>query len=395
MPQQERYLGNQADPMLAPHQPESLQELATYLSGNIREKSWRLEQQGKQVDIYGPDWCRENADLAGQLHADMIVATYGSTYALPNKDPEANRVAIEQGSLDVYLMAIDDRVTGTACLVNMGDGRAELGRSASLGKSSNTIIQDLRILDWLTNPETAEKYHTLFTTLRSAPDRFIDEPDGEFVMRGGQAVTEHWRKFPGLVVNGFGPLYLKHGMLEQFTLASLSRNRIAADRPLYIDDESHRTFVAAWHEEYDIETPAFTEASQPDTELTFQAHYPPQESGLTGFVHADIVISDHEGAGPLVRSLEEVEMVGSPFTQIVLPVDVDTRSVQAELKAAGYKVFGYQPATDGKDRPSLVLGKLTGKVQVVPTHWDHAGTPNPFWKNPVLIESAAATARSW
>lgn len=152
------------------------------------------------------------------MHSEVIVATYGSTYALPNKDPEANRIAIEGGDLDLYLMITNGEVTGTSCLVNTGDGKAELGRSASIGRTGNSIIQDLRILDWLINPEASTKYHTLFTTLRSAPDRTIDDLNGNFVMRGGQAVTEHSNtsdcKSDGIRLRGFESLSLHHKTIK-------------------------------------------------------------------------------------------------------------------------------------------------------------------------------------
>ncbi|HEY1064060.1 MAG TPA: hypothetical protein VGE30_02050, partial [Candidatus Saccharimonadales bacterium] len=206
-------------------QSERLQPLLDYIAISINTKMAALEAEGKTVKVYGPEWCYDNPDRAGQMHADVIVGAYGSTYALPNKNPDANAAALRANSLDMYLMEVDGEVTGTTCLVDMGNGIAELGRSASQGRTGNSIIQDLRIFDWLTNEATAQKYHTLFTTLRTAPDREIPVDDGQtFTMRGGQAVTEHWKKFPGLTVNGFAPLYLKQGKLEQFSHATLTRS---------------------------------------------------------------------------------------------------------------------------------------------------------------------------
>ena len=393
-PQLEALQSSTQIPELAAIHPESLAPLATYLADNIRAKAERLEGEGRAIGILDPEWCRENPAEAGRLHADVIVGTYGSTYALPNKDPEANRQAIEAGNLDVYLMTVDDRVTGTACLVNMGDGRAELGRSASVGRSGNSIIQDLRILDWLTNPDTAEKYHALFTTLRSAPDRVIDDVDGDFVMRGGQAVTEHWRKFPGLTVNGFGPLYLKHGRLEQFTIASLSRDTLDPSRPLYVAETEATTLINSWHDQYRAPRPELNGRAEHDgAQLGFAAHYPPAESGLTELVHADIVASSDNGAKPLVECLAEVDEAGSPFAQIVMPIDRDTRSLQAALQEGGYQAFGYQPAGEHTDA-ALLYGKVRPGVEVVPTHWSHDQLPNPFWQDGLHV-TAEAIAQRW
>lgn len=396
MPKMETLLRHTQNPELAEIQPEALAPLALHLTEKIRTKTDRLEGEGKTVGVLDPDWCRENPIEAGRLHAEVIMGTYGNTYALPNKDPEANRQAIESGNLDVYFMTIDGEVTGTTCLVNMGDGRAELGRSASIGGSGNTIIQDLRILDWLTNPEAAEKYHTLFTTLRSAPDRTIQDVDSDFVMRGGQAITEHWRKFPGLAVNGFGPLYLKHGALEQFTLASISRNELDPTRPLYLEDAAAVALVGRWHEQYQLPQPQEGELLEygDETPIHFAAHYPPQESGLTGLVHADIVTANGEHARPLSECLEDVDGAGSPFTQIVMPIDVDTRSLQASLAQNGYQVFGYQPANEASSA-ALLYGKVREGVAVVPTHWSDTQQPNPFWQDEYLQATSEEITRRW
>ncbi|HSX32780.1 MAG TPA: hypothetical protein VLF91_00365 [Candidatus Saccharimonadales bacterium] len=382
-------------PELASVHPESLAPLADYLVDNIRAKTAALGAEGRTIGILDPDWCRTNPAEAGKLHADVIIGTYGSTYALPNKDPEANRAAIESGDLDVYLMTLDGQVTGTACMVNTHDGRAELGRSASIGKSGNTIIQDLRILDWLINSDTANKYHTLFTTLRSAPDRLIDGGEEDFVMRGGQAVTEHWRKFPGLHVNGVGPLYLKHGALEQFTVASITRANLHPEKPLFIYDEQDQNFIRHWHDEYQLPHPTVpTHEDQGGNFLTFASHYPPAESGLTDLVHADTVVTDDEHAKSLYEALAEVDAAGSPFSQVVLPIDRDTRVLQAALKQAGYQVFGYQPASDIYSA-ALLFGRVRPGTEVVPTHWQHQEANHPFWQNPKLHAVSHAVSRQW
>lgn len=378
---------------LAENQPERLTPLMTYLAEKIREKTADLEAQGKTIEVMDPEWCRQNPAEAGRMHAEVIIGTYGSTYALPNKDPLANEQAIQSGNLDVYLMRVNGQLTGTTCLVDTGDGYAELGRSASVGRSGNTIIQDLRIFDWLINSDTADKYHTLFTTLRSAPDRTIDDVDGDFIMRGGQAVTEHWRKFPGLTVNGFGPLYLKHGKLEQFTCASISRNEMINDKPLYITDQSAHMLVNNWHDHYGFSRPPISPETQQTDSFGFEAHYPPIESGLTELVHADIIVGNNAPKN-LDICLDEVNQAGSPFTQIVLPIDRDTCDLQTMLSQKGYQVFGYRPATNRTDA-TLLYGKVRSGVPVVPSHWSQTKAANPFWKTSGLHEAAEAIAAKW
>ena len=373
---------------------EFLSPLAEHLQSNIFRKVSDLLSQGLTVEFYDPDWCRENPKEAGRLHADVIIKTYGKTYALPNKDPEANSQAIAQGGLDIYLMLLDGDVVGTTCLVDNGDGRAELGRSASLGKVGNSIIQDLRILDWITNSDTNAKYHSLFATLRNAPDRFIDDVDGEFTMRGGQGVTEHWKKFPGLIISGFGPLYLKHGMLEQFSIATLSRLEFDQTRPLFISDTEAEEFVRAWHENYGFAEPLVNiQVRDEHNELPkFETHYPPEETGLTELVHADI-IATNDGMD-IEAAVKVAEIAKSPFTQIVLPIDKDTRAIQVLLKNKGFQIFGYQPAYTNFP-PSLLYGRVYPGVEVVATFWDHDKTLNPLWNSFNLSKLAERISESW
>ncbi len=375
------------------HEKPQLIALAVHLKQNIQTKINTFREQGDQISILTPDWCRENTEQAGRLHADVILQTYGSTYALPNKDPLANKAAIEEGNLDVYLLVNGPNVVGTACMVNMGDGRAELGRSASLGRVGGGVILDLRILDWLTNPDTSQKYHTLFTTLRNAPDRIIEEADGSvFTMRGGQSVSAHWKKFPGVMVHGFAPLYLKHGALEQFSCASITRQELAPNVPLYIAAEQDASFIQDWHENYGLEQPIFEEYAAV-TQLGFEAHYPPTESGITHLMHADIVANQNIGVD-LFEMLEDVDQAGCPFTQIVLPIDVDSRSLQHELTGRGYQAFGYQPAY-ATQSPVLLLGKVKSGTDVVPTFWADGPDANPFWHNDSLNQHAARIANGW
>lgn len=380
---------------LAQTHSEDLSDLLFHLLENHQRRLSKIDSIGQNIRVLDPDWCRENPAEAGQMHANVIVATYGSTYALPNKDPTANEEAINTGNLDLYLLLADELAVGTACLVNMGQGRAELGRSASFGNVGNTLIQDLRIIDWLTSPTTSVKYHTLFTTLRSAPDRVIDEDGQSFIMRGGQGVTEHWRKFPHVYVNGVAPLYFKHKMLEQFTCAYISSNSMERQPELYVASRDDVWFIEAWHEEYNLEEPQFTDrldaSSAPS--FTFTAHFPPPESGLTDLVHADIVFDSQSGDN-IERALDDAREAGSPFCQIVLPIEYDTLAEQEYLDDNGYRVFGYQPA-DSQNAASLLYGKVKDGVQVVPTFWDADALPNPFWRNNKLQEWAEKVAHSW
>ena len=380
---------------VAPGQ-ESLAPLATYLITKIQNKLTELESRKHSVNIYDPDWCRENSVIAGELHAGVIVSTYGTTYALPNKDPQKNTEAINNGNLDIYLLEVDGEPVGTACLVDMGDGRAELGRSASIGNAGNSIIQDMRILDWIVNPITSRKYHTLFATLRTAPDRIIDDKDGQFTMRGGQGVTEHWRKFPGLVINGFGPLYLKHGRLEQFGIATLTNLEITQSSSIYVNLEQDLEFINGWHENYCIAFPTLQAKNEMSgaNSLKFQAHYPPKESGLTHLVHADIVTSEDDTAVDINEAISQADMAGSPFSQVVLPIDSDTRQIQKKLHELGYQAFGYYPAYTGQS-PALIYGKVLNGVGVVPTFWQKEGSTNPLWLSESLRRSGDRIGSKW
>jgi hypothetical protein len=380
--------------LAAPHPPE-LQPLLDHIAANIDRHVSALAAEHKTLEVYGPDWCRDESVTAGAWHAEVIVDAYGSTYALPNKDPIANQSALRDGALDMYLMRVAGELTGTTCLVKLGDGRAELGRSASRGKARNGIIQDLRIFDWLVNPDAAARYHTLVTTLRSAPDRTIDEADGStFVMRGGQAVTEHWRKFPTLQVNGFAPLYFKHGALEQFSCASLTRNKARSSAPIYVEKSAALTMVAAWHDEYGLAHPDVQTAEGVEPTLRFEAHFPPAESGLTNLVHADIVVSRADHALSLDECLKATVEAGSPFVQVVLPIDQDTRSYQASLEAQGFQVFAYENHTDVSGA-HLLYGQVAAGNPVVPTEWDETGVANPFWKSAGLADFARQSALRW
>ena len=382
---------------LAEAQPERMQPLLDHVADSIAQKAALLEQSGQSFEVFGPEWCYDNPDEAGKLHADVIIGAYGATYALPNKDPATNAAALRDRKLDMYLMAINGEVTGTTCLVNMGNGVAELGRSASRGRTSNSIIQDLRIFDWLTNDQTAQQYHSLFTTLRTAPNRHIPDASGEaFVMRGGQAVTEHWRKFPTLTVSGFAPMYLKQGKLEQFSYATLTNAEYDPHSPIYVGNEQTAEFVRHWHDHYNLALPEMKNSGEePEEPGAFAVHYPPQESGLTGLVHADIEAAAREESDKSLQDcIAEADQAGSPVTQILLPITHNTLAEQSYLQREGFVVYGYVPATN-RQEARLLYSRVRPGTHVVPTAWNHHGESNPFWKHDGMEQAALAVEAAW
>jgi len=390
------FIGAGQEVQLSSAHGDELTPLKEHLEGNIKAKIEDATSVNDDILVLDADWCRDHSEEAGSLHANIIVEAYGPTYALPNKNPEANTIAIENGELDLYLMKTNGVLTGTACMVDNGDGRAELGRAASLGRARNTIIQDLRLLNWLNRDDVAEKYHTLFATLRSAPDRPITVDDGlDFVMRGGQAVTEHWRKFPGLRLYGVAPLYLKAEKLEQFSYAAVTRTILRNEVSLFIDDEQHREFVSEWHAQYQLSSPEWRNAEQTGKtkDGSYEVHYPPLETGLTEFVHADIVQAQSQTNKTVEECVEEAVEVGSPFIQVEVPVENDTSQMQSDLMDNGFMLYGYKPPTSHEEA-SLLFGRLREGVSVVPTAWDAEGKPNPFW-NSVLGKIASNISGSW
>ena len=378
---------------------EELVKLNDHLIENIKLRLDDAKSVGDEIYVMDADWCRENSEQAGKLHADIIIEAYGPTYALPNKDPDANTAAIEKGELDLYLMKTNGVLTGTACMVDAGDGRAELGRAASLGRARNTIIQDLRLVNWLNNDETADRFHTLFATLRSAPDRPVALDDGsEFTMRGGQAVTEHWKKFPGLRVYGIAPLYLKANKLEQFSYVAVARTVMRNEVELFIQDDDHKEFVTEWHHEYGLSLPRWRsksdDSANESSEMAYEVHYPPQITGLTEYVHADIVkATEPKTPKTMETCVEEAVTVGSPFIQVEVPVESDTLPMQTDLIENGFKLYGYKPPTD-LEEASLLFGRLRTGVSVVPTAWDSQDVPNPIWDGK-LGKISRTISRSW
>lgn len=363
--------------VLAQAMPPRMQGLLDHLRGKMKHTLDAMNTTGKEVFIAGPEWCRENAENAGQKHADVIHAAYGPTYALPNKDPIANRQAIEKHDLDMFLLleGKDERAIGTACTV-LDNGRDELGRTASVGHAGNSLIQDLRIVRWLTDEETAKKTHTLFATLRTAPDREIGEPE---MMRGGQGVCHIWSEMPGAVVTGFGPLYKKHGALETFACVSISREEIRLPERIFVASDKDRDFVSQFSTSHALGSPSFqgieNESEEP---LMVTVHIPPKQLGITEFVHADLTMEEGQGI-PLGQALELIESERSPFVQITVPIDRDTRGIQKNLIQNGFQGFQVVPQVDGIQPASIVFGKVINHTPVVPTFWQNEGIPNPFW----------------
>ncbi|HEY1063687.1 MAG TPA: hypothetical protein VGE30_00115, partial [Candidatus Saccharimonadales bacterium] len=155
--------------------------------------------------------------------------------------------------------------------------------------------------------------------------------------------------------------------------------------------------VEYWHKQYDIEQPFTRNYGENDymQDHRFEVHYPPAESGLTPLVHADIVL-DGSGESPksLADCINEAETAGSPFTQVMLPINQDTLYAQRELALNKFKVYGYIPGTH--DAPAqLLYGRVRAGVEVVPTSWSHHDQPNPLWTDPVLRGIAKTAEADW
>lgn len=238
---------------LASNVPDRLQPLLEHLVGKVSKTLDKMEEKGTDFNIRGHDWCRENPEIAGTAHANVIVETYGATYAFSNKDPEANIKALNSGDLDMYLIFEDGKPVGTTCVVIQPNGWAELERSASLGAVGNRVIQDLRIIRWLTDENQAKKIFGVFSTCRTAPDRNIGVEQSPEIMRGGQANTHIWSQYPAVMVGGFGPLYTlhkKHGALEQFAYTFVTNREVFSPLEPQVFDSKDREFVQEWSSYY-------------------------------------------------------------------------------------------------------------------------------------------------
>lgn len=380
---------------LPPFLPTRLNALNKHLQDRVKSTIDKIQARGQSVEVFGPDWCRANAEEAGKSHAEVIVKTYGSTYALPNKYPEANVKMLNEGSLDMYLLYENRKPVGTACMVIDKNGWAELGRSASLGSVGNELIQNMRILKWLTDDDLARRVFGIFSTCRTAPDRNIGSEINPEIMRGGQAVTHIWSKMPETMIGGFGPLYKKHGALEQFAYTITTNGWAYSTRKMWILGDEDRRFVNDWVNYYSVDKISNTEKDAGNVEEGFSVHYPPLETGLTEFIHGEITLGKHsEGFDNLDAALKRLGEVKVPFIQIQVPIDKISTKVQGELVNKGFKTFLFTPGIMGKQSPLLWYGRLTPGVKVIPTFWDAEGSKNPFW-NKRLSGYASRVAKSW
>lgn len=379
---------------LASGLPSRLNPLLRHLTDKIDETMRKMEEKGSQFEICGPDWCREHPDIAGKAHAQVIIQTYGATYALPNKDPEANKKALASGELDMYMIFENGIPVGTACMVIGSNGWAELGRSASLGGVGNQLIQDLRIARWLTEEPMAKNIVGIFSTCRTAPDRNIGTEEQPEIMRGGQAVTHIWARLPEVRVGGFGPLYKKHGALEQFAYAFITNREVQVPEHLWIASEEDREFVKNWTGYYQI--PISKERQKPETvPSNFRVHYPPLETGLTHLIHGEITLENEgESFSGLDQALARLDEVKVPFIQVNVPVDKDYTKLQRMLVKRGFQAFLFTPGIEGKQPPLLWFGRVTKGTSVVPTFWEEGNSRNPFW-NEELARQARKIARGW
>ena len=341
----------------------------------MKQKIERHTADGNEVEILNAEWSREHIEEAAHGHANVITNVYGETYALPNKFPKNNAADIEKGVLDVYLLRVNGEYAGTACLSSSNGEEAELGRSASTGRVGNSIIQDLRILEWLLLDEQAQRYSSLFTTLRTAPDRDIGS---DMAMRGGEAVHARWRKLPRVIFNGVSPMYLKHGALEQFTHARINRDAVRTSEQLFVHDPLDSSFITEWMLRNNTNFKfAQGESDDQDEHPTVSIHAPPTESSIYPLVHAD-VHPDPNSDIELKTAVKKLEKTASPFIHVLLPIDRDTKSAQAQLRDLGFTAFGFDPGS-GKREPLLQFGRVRNGVQTVPTYWSANGEVHPFW----------------
>lgn len=369
--------------------PDHLRVLFDYLLERQTKAASKLPEGSR---IFGPDWCRQNPRLAGELHSRIIIDTYGATYALPNKDPEANEKALIGNEIEMYLLCDGERPVGTACMVIQENGWAELGRSASLGGVGNEFIQNLRILDWLVNPDLSARVVGLFATCRTAPDRNIGTNEEEVMMRGGQAVSHIWKKMPSVMVGGFGPLYKKHGSLEQFAYLYVTNKSIVVPDEVWVTECLGRDLISGFVSQYHIETQPVVSTKRIDVEsAVFGAGYPPIESGITELVHGEVFLG---GSMKLIDAIDELVAVEVPFIQVPVPVDCDTISIQEKLLQIGFQPFIFVPGIDGGPSPMLWFGRKRNSVAVVPTYWDTVKGENPFW-GPELSNIATEIASKW
>lgn len=377
-------------------------KMSTLLQNTIKkicEKRNEILASGREILICGPDWCRENSVSASVAHAKVIIETYGNTYALPNKNPENNKKDLDNGVLDMFLIFNKNGMEpiGTACMV-LGDGWAELGRAASFGHVGNRLIQDLRILRWLTNPELSNRFHSLFATLRTAPDRDIGTIEEPLIMRGGQAVSHIWSKTPNVVVAGFGPLYKKHDALEQFSFAVISQKEYITPDLLWIANEPDQEFVKSWLDYYGLKSPpniAAVRTSLKSNDFTVKVNFPPTHTGITKFVHGEINLVGNGLGVNIVEGIRTLESSGVPFIQFPVPLDSDTTAIQYLLRDRGFHAFQFLPGLKDIQPPLLWFGKTNGDIPIIPTFWQSdQNSHNPFWKSS-LAKHGNRISQTW
>ncbi len=112
-------------------------------------------------------------------------------------------------------------------------------------------------------------------------------------------------------------------------------------------------------------------------------------------MHADIELdtsSEHKQS--LMNCIDEADTAGSPFIQVILPIDRNTVSAQEELTLNNFKAYGYIPGTH-TESARLLFGRVRNGVSVVPTAWNVSGETNPLWSDRELQGLAKSIEQSW
>lgn len=235
-------------------------------------------------------------------------------------------------------------------------------------------------MKWLTEDKLSKKIFGLFSTCRTAPDRNIGTDDAPETMRGGQAVTHIWQIMPEAKVGGFGPLYLKHGALEQFAYTFITNGGEYVPKELHVYGEKNRNFVNSWLDYYGTDATSTNLHANHNIPNGFTVHYPPLESGLTHLIHGEVSLGKTgESFDNLNDAMKRLKEVKVPFIQVQVPVDKESINLQKTLNLLGYQAFLMLPGIMGKQSPLLWFGKVTEGVSVVPTFWDEKHGDNPFW----------------
>ena len=391
-------LSNLEDLNLAEGVSVKMTPLLNHLKRSVQKTMETINRSENMIFIGGPDWCRQNSFLAAQAHAEVIISAYGNTYALPNKNPKVNKQALDSGNLEMFLMFEEAtaKPVGTACTILDG-GWAELGRAASLGRVGNRIIQDLRIIRWLTEPDLAQKTHSIFATLRTAPDRNIGSYEQPEIMRGGQGVCRIWSDTPEVKIAGIGPLYKKHGALEQFAFAFITQAEITVPNRVWIADDENINFVQTWLSFHNLPI-SENVIDEEENDWKIKIGFPPLESGITNLVHGEMELGQDQDQQhqTLAEGLNTLNEVGVPFIQFAVPIDINTNLLQKELKLLGFHAFQFTPGLKNIQPPKLWFGKITDiTTPVVSKFWEvDNGNCNPFWKGQ-LTRYADEISQKW